>query len=70
MSSCTATSRLVHNGGYLQKLLQLFNSPEILLFGGLYLLAGVLGSILQYFGNNTVHQISEIRHYGPVCEVS
>ena len=25
-----ATSRLIHNGGYIQKLLQLFKSPEIL----------------------------------------
>ena len=28
ISSYIATSRLVHNGGYLQKLLQLLNSPE------------------------------------------
>ena len=30
MSSCIATSRLVHNGRYIQKLSQLLNSPEIL----------------------------------------
>ena len=30
MSSCMATSRLVHNGGYIQTQLQLLNSPEIL----------------------------------------
>ena len=30
MSSCIATSRLVRDGGYVQKLLQLSNSPEIL----------------------------------------
>ena len=30
MSSCIPTSRLIHNGGYIQKLLQLFNLPEIL----------------------------------------
>ena len=29
MSSWIATSRLVHNGRYIQKLLQLFNSSEI-----------------------------------------
>ena len=32
MLSCIATSSLVHNGGYLQKLLQFFNSTEILQF--------------------------------------
>ena len=30
MSFGITTSRLVHNGGYIQKLYQLFNSPEIL----------------------------------------
>ena len=30
MSSCMATSILVYNGGWVQKLLQLFNSSEIL----------------------------------------
>ena len=30
MSSCIATDRLVYNGGYIQKLIHLFNSPEIL----------------------------------------
>ena len=29
MSTCIARSRLVHNDGYIQKLLQIFNSPEI-----------------------------------------
>ena len=33
MSSCIATRWLVHNGGYIQKLLQLSNSSEILWFG-------------------------------------
>ena len=28
MSSSMATSKLVHDGGYIQKLLQLFNSPD------------------------------------------
>ena len=37
MSSCIATKRLVHNGGYIQKPLQLFNSPEILSCGRLCL---------------------------------
>ena len=30
MLSCIAKSRLVHNGGYTKKLLQLFDSPKIL----------------------------------------
>ena len=30
MSSCIATRRLVHNGGYIQKPLELFSPPEIL----------------------------------------
>ena len=33
VSSCIATSRLVHNGRYVQKLLQLFSWTEILWFG-------------------------------------
>ena len=42
MSSSIATSRLVHNGGYIQKLLELLDSPQILLFGRLYLVTEVL----------------------------
>ena len=42
MSSCMATSRLVHNGKHIQKLVQLFSSPEILWFGRLYLVTKVL----------------------------
>ena len=38
MSSCIGTSRLVHNGGYNQKLLQLFNSSSgNFVIGRLYL---------------------------------
>ena len=42
MSSCTETSKLVHHGGYMQKLSQLFTSPEILLFERQYLVTKVL----------------------------
>ena len=42
MSSCTATSKLIHNGVYIQKLLQLSNSPAILRFGRLYYVTKVL----------------------------
>ena len=37
------------NGGYTQKLLQLFNSPEILLFGRLYLVAQVLLNLDRFY---------------------
>ena len=39
MSSCSATSRLVHASGKIQKL---FNSPEILSFGRLHLVTKIL----------------------------
>ena len=48
MSSFIATSRLVHNGGYIQKLLQLFHSPEILWFGRLYLITKFLLNLIDF----------------------
>ena len=50
MSSCIATSRLVHNGGYIRKLLQLSSSPEILIFGRLYLVNKVLLNLYRFDG--------------------
>ena len=53
MSSCIATSKLVHNGGYIQNM-----SSEILWFGRLYLVTKVslnfdrsysISAIIQYF---------------------
>ena len=49
MLSCTVTSRLVYNSGYIQKLLQLSNSPEILYFGRLYLITIVLLNLDQFY---------------------
>ena len=51
-----ATSRLIHNGGYIHKLLQLFNLPEILLFGGLYLVTKVLLNLDQLYGISATAQ--------------
>ena len=42
MLSYIATSRLVQSGRYMQKLLQLFNLPEILWFGRLHFVTKVL----------------------------
>ena len=73
MSSFVAVSRLVHNGGYIQKLSQLFNSPKILLFGRLYLVTKAslnLDTFCSVFGYNTVLQTCEICHHGPVWNVS
>ena len=59
MSSCIATNRLLHNGGYIQNLSQRFNSPEILRLGRLYLLTklflnldGFYSILLQYSTSN------------------
>ena len=49
MSSCIATSRLVHNGGYIQKQLQLSPLPEILRFGRLYLVTKVLINLNRFY---------------------
>ena len=49
MSSCIATSRMVHNGGYIQKQLQLFNSPEVLWFGRLYIVTKVLLNLYRFY---------------------
>ena len=49
MSSCIATSRLVHNGGYIQKLLQLFSPSEILWFVWAYLVTKVLLNIDRFY---------------------
>ena len=49
MSSSRATGRLVHNGGYMQKLLQFFNSREILCFGRLYLVTEVLLNVDRFY---------------------
>ena len=67
MSSRIATSRLVHNGGYIQKLLQLFNSTEILRFGRVYSEIKVLLNINRFC--SVLAATLEIRHYGPVCDV-
>ena len=47
--SCIATIRLVHNGGYIQKRLELFSSPEILLFGRLYLVTKASQNVYQFY---------------------
>ena len=49
MSSCIETSRLVHNGGYIPKLLQLLNSPEILWFERLCLVTRVLLNLDRFY---------------------
>ena len=49
ISSCTATIRLVHNGGHMRKLLKLLNSPEIMCFGRMYLVTKVLLNLYQFY---------------------
>ena len=49
MSSCVAKSRLVHNGGYIQKLQQRFDSSEILWCGRLYLVTKVLLKLDRFY---------------------
>ena len=41
--------RLVHNGGYIQKLLQIFNSLEILWFARLYLVTKALPNLDRFY---------------------
>ena len=48
MSSCIATSRLIYKGRHIQKLLQLFNSPEIL-FGRVHLVTKVLLNLDRFY---------------------
>ena len=43
------SNKLVHNGGYIQKLLQPFNSLEILWFGRLYLITKVLLNLDKFY---------------------
>ena len=56
MSPCIATSRLVHNGGYIQKLSKLFNSLEILCLGIIYLATEVLLKLERFYGTLAVIQ--------------
>ena len=56
-----AISRLVHNGGYIQKLLQLLNSLEILWSGRLYLVTKVLLNLDQFYRVLTTIQYFRLR---------
>ena len=58
MSSFIAKSRLVHNGGYIQKLLQHYNSPESLRSGRLYLVTKVLLNLDRFYS-----MLATIKHF-------
>ena len=62
MSLCIATSRLVHNDGYIQKLSQLFNSPEILWFERLCLVTKVLSNLNRFYSILTTIQSFKFRN--------